>query len=71
MMTTGLDPKSASSSIITTLGGIGSGLGIVGPVNNFSELSDIGKYYLSFNMILSRLEIISVLSLFTRSFYKV
>lgn len=70
MMTTGLDPKSASSSVITTLGGIGPGLGMVGPVKNFAELSEIGKYYLSFNMILGRLEIISALSLFTRSFYK-
>lgn len=70
MMATGLDPKSASSSVITTLGGIGPGLGIVGPVKNFDGLTEIGKYYLSFNMILGRLEIISVLSLFTRSFYK-
>lgn len=71
MMFAGLDAKSASSSVITTLGGIGPGFGIVGPLNNFSTLSEIGKYYLSFNMILGRLEIISVLSLFTRSFYKV
>jgi len=71
MMTTGLDVKSASSSVITTLGGIGPGLGIVGPVNNFADISVFGKAYLSFNMILGRLEIISVLSLFTKSFYKI
>ena len=70
MMAIGLDAKSASSSVITTLGGIGPGLGIVGPVKNFASLPDIGKFYLSFNMILGRLEIISVLTLFTRSFYK-
>lgn len=71
MMSTGLDATSASSSVITTLGGIGPGFGVVGPINNFSTISDFGKYYLSFNMILGRLEIISVLSLFTRSFYKI
>jgi trk system potassium uptake protein TrkH len=71
MMVSGLDAESASSSIITTLGGIGPGFGSVGPIHNFSSLSNIGKYYLSFNMILGRLEIISVLSLFTKSFYKV
>jgi len=70
MMATGLDLKSASSSVITTLGGIGPGLGVVGPVNNFSEITQFGKIYLSFNMILGRLEIISVLSIFTRAFYK-
>lgn len=71
MMLTGLDIKSATSSVITTLGGIGPGLGVVGPVNNFSEISQFGKIYLSLNMILGRLEIISVLSIFTKSFYKV
>jgi trk system potassium uptake protein TrkH len=71
MMLTGLEPKSAFSSVITTLGGIGPGFGEVGPLNNFSGLTDFGKYYLSFNMFLGRLEIISVLSLFRRSFYKV
>jgi len=71
MMATGLDPKSASSSVITTLGGIGPGYGSIGPMNNFAEISELGKYYLSFNMILGRLEIISVLSLFTGSFYKI
>lgn len=71
MMLLGLDAKSASSSVITTLGGIGPGLGKVGPVNNFSGIADAGKYYLCFNMILGRLEIISVLSIFTRTFYKI
>ncbi len=71
MMASGLDIKSASSSVITTLGGIGPGLGVVGPVNNFAEISQFGKVYLSFNMILGRLEIISVLSIFTRAFYRV
>ena len=70
MMATGLDYKSAFSSVITTLGGIGPGLGKVGPANNFSGITDFGKYYLSFNMILGRLEILSVLAIFTPSFYK-
>lgn len=70
MVMTGLDAKSAISSIITTLGGIGPGFGAVGPVENFSSISECGKYYLSFNMILGRLEIMSVLVLFLPSFYR-
>jgi Trk-type K+ transport system membrane component len=70
MMGTGLDYKPAFSSVITTLGGIGPGLGKVGPANNFSGITDFGKYYLSFNMIMGRLEILSVLAIFTPSFYK-
>lgn len=71
MLAIGLDIQSASSGVITTLGGIGPGFGVVGPVSNFSSIPEIGKYYLSFNMILGRLEIISVLALFRRSFYRV
>ena len=70
MTLTGLDRASASSSVITTLGGIGPGFNAVGPVENFAHLSAFGKYYLSFNMILGRLEILSVLVLFIPSFYK-
>lgn len=71
MLVLGLDISSAASSVITTLGGIGPGFGIVGPVKNFETISVAGKLYLSFNMILGRLEILSVLSLFFRTFYKV
>lgn len=70
MMATGMDLASSSSSVITTLGGIGPGFNAVGPVENFAGISDLGKYYLSFNMILGRLEILSVLVLFIPSFYK-
>lgn len=70
MTLTGLDRASASSSIITTLGGIGPGFNAVGPVENFAGITAFGKYYLSFNMILGRLEILSILVLFVPSFYR-
>lgn len=70
MMLTGLDASSASSSVITTLGGIGPGLGVVGPVDNFMSISAFGKIYLSFNMILGRLEIFTVMALFSSWVYK-
>ena len=71
MASIGLDIRSASSSVITTLGGIGPGFGTVGPVNNFASIPIFGKIYLSFNMILGRLEILSVLAIMNPSFYKV
>ena len=70
MTATGLDIKSAASGIITTLGGIGPGIGIFGPTENFADISAFGKIYLSFNMILGRLEIFPMLVLFTKSFYR-
>ncbi len=70
MVASGLDFATSSSSIITTLGGIGPGLGLVGPVFNFGGLPVFDKFYLAFNMILGRLEIITVLTIFTPSFYR-
>ncbi len=59
----------ALSSVATTMGGIGPGFGMVGPFGNFAEIPEFGKYFLSFLMILGRLEILSVLVIFTRRFW--
>lgn len=68
---TGLDVISASSSVATCMAGIGPGLGTVGPMSNFAHLPDISKLILSVLMILGRLEIITVFTIFTRTFWKV
>jgi len=70
MTSTGLDINTAGSSIITTLGGIGPGFGLVGPVENFYGIPAIGKIYLIFNMILGRLEILPFLYIFYLPFSK-
>jgi trk system potassium uptake protein len=70
IVATGVDPVTASSSVATCMAGIGPGLGTVGPMNNFAHLPETGKVVLSFLMILGRLEIITVFTLFTRSFWK-
>lgn len=62
---------SALSSVASTLGCMGPGLGVVGPVNNYAEVSDLGKVFLSFLMLLGRLEIFTVFIIFTPSFWKV
>jgi len=67
---TGLDVISASSSVATCMAGIGPGLGAVGPMSNFSTLPDITKIILSMLMILGRLEIITVFTIFTRTFWR-
>ena len=67
---TGLDVISASSSAATCMAGIGPGHGIVGPMSNFAGIPDISKFILCILMILGRLEIITVLIIFTRSFWK-
>lgn len=67
---TGLDGKTAASSAATAMAGIGPGIGTVGPVSNFAHLTDFAKFTLTFLMILGRLEIYTVLILFTRNFWR-
>ncbi|MFN3557323.1 MAG: potassium transporter TrkG [Bacteroidales bacterium] len=71
MTAMGLDFQTATGSVLATLGGIGPGIGEVGPSGNFSQIPDIGKIYLSFIMILGRLEILTFLVVFTPGFWKV
>ncbi len=66
----GLDVHTAMGAVITTMGGIGPGIGRVGPSGNFGFIPDAGKYFLDLMMILGRLEIFTVLVLFTPGFWK-
>jgi trk system potassium uptake protein TrkH len=66
----GLDGQTASSSVATCMAGIGPGIGTVGPASNFAHLPDLGKIELTFLMVLGRLEMYTVLVLFTKNFWK-
>lgn len=70
MAALGLDMESAMGSVAATLGNIGPGLGSVGPVENFSQIPGAGKWLLSFLMLLGRLELFTVLILFSPTFWK-
>lgn len=70
MIGLGNDWATSFGSVVTTMGGIGPGFGKVGPVSNFSMLSDPSKVLLSFTMLLGRLEIFPVLTLFTNWFWR-
>ncbi|MEQ8549162.1 MAG: potassium transporter TrkG [Cyclobacteriaceae bacterium] len=66
----GEDFNTAIGATATCLGNIGPGLGNVGPVDNFASISAPGKWVLSFLMLLGRLELFTVLMLFTPYFWK-
>jgi len=66
----GLDFMSAVGSVTATLGNIGPGLGSVGPVDNFAHIHPGGKLFLSFLMLLGRLELFTVLILFMPFFWR-
>ena len=70
MSTLGLDLITAASCTIAAMGNIGPGLGDVGPLDNYAHIATAGKFILSFCMLLGRLEIYTVLILFSSNFWK-
>lgn len=70
LLFTGLDTVTAFSAVIATVNNIGPGLGDVGPASNFGVLNSFQIWVLSFAMLLGRLELLSVLVLFTARFWK-
>jgi len=67
----GVDMVSAAGAVATSLGNVGPAIGSVGPLDNFAHLSDSVKWVLSFLMLLGRLELFSILILFTPYFWRV
>lgn len=70
MTAVGLDHVTALSSVIATLGNVGPGLGLVGPSSNYLFIPAVGKVVLTICMLVGRLEIFTILMLFTPSFWK-
>lgn len=66
----GLDFLTAAGAVATCLGNVGPGMGVVGPVSNFSSLPELSKWILSFFMLVGRLELFTVLIIFTPTFWK-
>ena len=68
LMATGLDQITAFSAVAACMNNLGPGLGGVGA--NYVEINDAAKWALSFAMMLGRLEIFTLLILFTGAFWR-
>lgn len=66
----GLDFMTAIGAVATSIGNVGPGIGAVGPTDNFAWLPPKIKVFLAFLMLLGRLEIFTILVLFTPYFWK-
>jgi trk system potassium uptake protein TrkH len=66
----GYDLITSFSTSASMLGNIGPGLGTFGPFTNYSELPMTGKFFLSGLMLLGRIELLTLMILFTRNFYR-
>ncbi len=66
----GLEFESAVGSVAATLGNIGPAIGSVGPAKNYADIPVVGKWFLSFLMLLGRLELFTILILLSPAFWK-
>ena len=70
MMGFGVGFLESIGTVISSIGNMGPGLGTCGPAFSWSELPDAAKWLLSFLMLLGRLELFTVLLLFSSDFWK-
>jgi len=66
----GLDLVSSISAVAATLGNVGPGLNLVGPMTNYFALPTASKVVLSFCMLIGRLEIYSILLILSFRFWR-
>lgn len=70
LLISGMDLISAATATIACVNNTGPGLGQVGPAGNYQGLSDFQTWVCTFAMMLGRLELLSVLVLFTPAFWR-
>ncbi len=67
---TGYNIESSMGAVATTLGNIGPGIGAVGPMENFSHFSVFAKWFLSFMMLVGRLELFTVFVILSPAYWR-
>ncbi|MEM7127452.1 MAG: TrkH family potassium uptake protein [Chloroflexota bacterium] len=66
----GLDLITALSATVAALSNIGPGLGSVGPTENYAHFPMLGKWLLSLLMLMGRLELFTVVVLFSPAYWR-
>lgn len=70
VMFMGLGFEESFSTVVSSIGNVGPGLGAYGPAFSWNGMPDAAKWFLSFLMLIGRLEMFCVLLLFYSSFWK-
>jgi trk system potassium uptake protein len=70
LLVSGLNFDSSFSAIVASVNNAGPGLEAVGPIRNYQNLTDIQTWICTVAMLVGRLEIFSVLVLFTPAFWR-
>ena len=70
LLFSGVEPFTAFTAVVACVNNIGPGLGNVGPALNYGILTDFQTWVCAAAMLLGRLELLSVLVLFTPQFWR-
>lgn len=70
LLVSGLDMTTAFTAVLSSLNNTGPGLGVVGPAGTYAALSPFQIWTCTFAMLLGRLELITILVLFTPAFWR-
>jgi len=66
----GMDLITSVAAVAATIGNVGPGLGMVGPTQNYEMIPYFGKWLLILCMLLGRLEIYTIITLFIPEYWK-
>lgn len=70
MSAIGYDLDTSLGAVAACIGNVGPGIGKVGPVDTFNHIPVFGKWFLSFLMLVGRLEVFTVLIIFSPAFWR-
>jgi trk system potassium uptake protein len=70
LLATGMDPVSAVTAVLACINNMGPGLGAVGPSTTYAVLTDFQTWVCTITMLLGRLELFTILVLFTPAFWR-
>ncbi len=70
LLISGMGFTESVSGMITCISDVGPGLGKIGPAHSYASIPEFSKWFLSFVMLVGRLEVFTVLVIFTPVFWK-
>jgi len=70
LMFSGMDPVSSISAVMACINNTGPGLSTVGPASNYAHLNDFQTWVCAITMLLGRLEVFTLVVLFTPTFWR-
>jgi trk system potassium uptake protein TrkH len=70
LLSLGIDFNTSVGASVATLSNLGTGVGEVGPFGTYAFLPQVAKWVLAIFMLLGRVELFTLIAIFSRNFWK-